>query len=76
MKCSWVRDIVGDCEALGIAAFHKQWGAPNNNPLAQEKGISAGEIRELDPFGKGGGLLDGKLVRHFPAADKKNATAA
>ncbi|NKK96972.1 DUF5131 family protein [Rhizobium leguminosarum bv. viciae] len=76
MMCNWVRDIIADCDALGIAAFHKQWGASGNNPLVQEKGIFAAEIKELDPFGKGGGLLDGRLIRHFPAGDKKNVNAA
>jgi hypothetical protein len=35
------------------------------------------EVKRRDPHGKGGGLLDGKLVREFPsrlqAADRKMA---
>ena len=29
--------------------------------------MSTGDAQALDKFGKGGGLIDGKLVREFPA---------
>ncbi len=66
MDCQWARDIVSDCKEFGIAAFHKQWGAYVNNPLISEQGMPVAEVKAIDPYGKGGGLLDGKLVREFP----------
>ena len=62
----WIRDIVTDCRRNGVALFHKQWGSYRNNPLVLEQGISLEEAKRLDPFGKGGGSVDGKLVREFP----------
>ncbi|MCF1743534.1 DUF5131 family protein [Paradevosia shaoguanensis] len=66
MNPQWARDIVADCEAMGVAPFHKQWGAYSNNPLIVEQQHSYDLAKEMDPHGKGGGLLDGKLVRKFP----------
>jgi hypothetical protein len=31
-----------------------------------EDGMTAAEARGIDSYGKGGGLIDGKLVREFP----------
>jgi protein gp37 len=76
MVSQWARDIIADCQELGIAAFHKQWGAPGNNPLVQEQGISPAQIKEIDPHGKGGGLVDGRLVREFPKGYEKAEKAA
>ncbi|SIQ24800.1 protein gp37 [Rhizobium sp. RU35A] len=67
MMAQWARDIVADCRKFGVAPFHKQWGAATNNPLVQEQGLPASLVKELDQFGKGGGLLDGELIREFPA---------
>lgn len=66
MNSQWARDIIADCKNFGIAAFHKQWGSYANNPLVQEDGMSVAEVKDLDGFGKGGGLLDGCLIREFP----------
>lgn len=66
MLAQWARDVVADCRRFGIAAFHKQWGAIGNNPLVQEQGMSPSEVKELDIYGKGGGLMDGQLIREFP----------
>lgn len=68
MNPQWARDIRDQCEALGIAFFHKQWGTYRSNPLVVEKRLSTIEAEQLDPpsNGKGGGLLDGKLYRAFP----------
>jgi protein gp37 len=66
LKPKWVRDAVADCQRLGVAAFHKQWGSYQNNPLVVETGMTPREARELDQEGKGGGLIDGELVREFP----------
>jgi hypothetical protein len=54
--------------ALGIAFFHKQWGAYDANPLIQECGLSPDDVKRRDPpaNGKGGALLDGRLWREFP----------
>lgn len=75
MEAQWAREIVQDCQAFGIAAFFKQWGSYSNNPLVQELGLTANEVKAVDNDGKGGGLLDGKLLRHFPqiAYSEENA---
>jgi protein gp37 len=66
MQPSWVRDIVTACRDLKIAPFHKQWGTYESNPLVCEQGMSKKDAAAADPNGKGGGLLDGEIVRHFP----------
>jgi protein gp37 len=66
VKPRWIRDIIADCQSRGVAAFHKQWGSYANNPLVLKQGMSTKDARVLDPHGKGGGLVDGKLVREFP----------
>ena len=42
-------------------------GSYQNNPLVVEQGLTAGEAKQMDAEGKGGGLVDGELVREFPA---------
>jgi len=66
MNPQWARDIVADCRRKGVAAFHKQWGDYRNNPLVREQGLSIKDTKAFDSYGKGGGLVDGKLVREFP----------
>ncbi|WP_315771238.1 MULTISPECIES: phage Gp37/Gp68 family protein [unclassified Bradyrhizobium] len=66
MNARWVRDVVSDCRKLRVAPFFKQWGAIGNNPLVTEQKRSPKEAALADTFGKGGGLLDHKLVREFP----------
>jgi protein gp37 len=65
-KRQWIRDVIADCRERGIAPFHKQWGVYRNNPLVVNKGMSVKEAKALDKFGKGGGLVDGELIREFP----------
>lgn len=48
--------------------FHKQWGTYRNNPLVVEEGMSFKAAQLADPYGKGGGLIDGELVREYPPA--------
>jgi protein gp37 len=62
----WVRDIIADCRRKGLTPFHKQWGTYSSNPLVAEQGMSIAEARAIDKHGKGGGLIDGNLVREFP----------
>jgi protein gp37 len=62
----WVRDVIEDCYRRGVAPFHKQWGTHSSNPLVLEDGESIADAEAIDKFGKGGGLLDGVLVREFP----------
>jgi protein gp37 len=62
----WIRDIIGDCRRKGVAPFHKQWGTYSSNPLVVQQGMSIAEVKAIDKFGKGGGLVDGVLVREFP----------
>jgi protein gp37 len=61
----WVRDIIADCQNRDVAPFHKQWGTYKSNPLVAEQGMSIKEAKRIDPFGKGGGLVDGCLVLEF-----------
>jgi protein gp37 len=62
----WVRDIIADCQNRDVAPFHKQWGTYKSNPLVAEQGMSIEDAKALDNHGKGGGLIDMKLVREFP----------
>jgi protein gp37 len=62
----WVRNIIADCRRMGVASFHKQWGSYRNNPLVVEQDMSNEKAERADNFGKGGGLVDGELVREFP----------
>lgn len=62
----WIRNVISDCRLLGIARFHRQWGHYHTNPLVVEEGLTVDEARRRDPHGKGGALVDGKLVREFP----------
>jgi protein gp37 len=66
MDPQWVRDIIADCQNSGVAPFHKQWGTYKSNPLVTEQGMSVKDAKALDNHGKGGGLVDGKLIREFP----------
>jgi hypothetical protein len=68
--------VIADCRRTEIAAFHKQWGTYKSNPLVVEQGMTIEEAKRADPFGKGGGLLDGELVHEFPTprrADHRDA---
>jgi Protein of unknown function (DUF5131) len=62
----WVRDIIKGCRNRGVAPFHKQWGTYKSNPLVVEQGLSIKDTKLVDQHGKGGGLIDMKLVREFP----------
>jgi protein gp37 len=66
LKPRWIRNIIKECQDRGVAVFHKQWGTYQNNPLVLEQGMSPSEAKAIDHFGKGGGLVDGHLVREFP----------
>jgi protein gp37 len=66
-KRRWVRDIIEDCRKHGIAVFHKQWGVYQHNPLVVNKGVTVKKAKQLDPLEKGGCLIDGKIIREFPA---------
>jgi len=66
LKPWWIRNAIRECQDRGVAVFHKQWGDYRNNPLVREQGMSPSEAKAVDHFGKGGGLVDGQLVREFP----------
>lgn len=66
LQPKWVRDVIADCRRAGVAPFHKQWGLYQSNPLVIEQGMTVREAQGIDAEGKGGGLVDGKLVREFP----------
>lgn len=72
----WARQAEADCAARGVAFFFKQWGRPANNPLVRERGLTPSEAKARDDHGKGGGLLDGRLYRAFPAPRERMAIAA
>lgn len=77
MDAQWVDDALADCERYRIAPFFKQWGNYANNPLTGSPSMSRLEQKKTDPFGKGGGLVDGALVREFPNPEFiKNTDAA
>lgn len=73
MNPEWARECRDHCERLGIAFFHKQWGIYKSNPLVFEQGMPADEAERLDPDGKGGKLLDGKVWHNFPTRLAKAA---
>ncbi|WP_404934262.1 phage Gp37/Gp68 family protein [Nitratireductor sp. L15S-10] len=62
----WVVDVLNDCQERGIAPFFKQWGQYDNNPLTGQLNLRKTDMKGVDPYGKGGGLIDGKIVREFP----------
>lgn len=72
----WVREIRDMCMAQGVSLFHKQWGMYHSNPLCFEQRMPVGEAEAQDPHvnGKGGGLLDGRLWREFPAGSATEAS--
>jgi protein gp37 len=66
MHPRWVRAVRDECRDHGIPFFFKQWGICDSNPLVFEHGMSKKEAAVVDTHGKGGGLLDGQIVRQFP----------
>jgi protein gp37 len=73
MNPQWARDVIADCRRFGVKPFHKQWGTYASNPLVFEGGLSAREAERRDDQGKGGGLLDGAVVREFPVPSLRQA---
>jgi protein gp37 len=67
MDPEWALEVRDQCQSLGIAFFHKQWGTYKNNP-AVLIGATEADARAYDSptNGKGGALLDGRLHRAFP----------
>jgi Protein of unknown function (DUF5131) len=61
----WVRDIIADCHAKGVAPFHKQWGTFAANPLVIEQGMTT-VPRSLTNLAREDGQVDGKPIREFP----------
>jgi protein gp37 len=66
----WARDAIAECRREKVAPFLKQWGTYANNPLVVEEGRTVQDAMQSDPpeNGKGGGKLDGALLREFPSA--------
>ena len=63
---NWARSITKECLDQGIPVFGKQWGDYSKSPLVTEQGYTQAQAKVLDPNGKGGALLDGKLYRDIP----------
>lgn len=59
---SWVRGIRDQCEAAGVAFFHKQWGADRNNPMPEDP-----TSKRNGGTTKGGRMLDGRIHDSMPA---------
>ncbi len=72
----WFREVRDQCVGQGVPLFLKQWGRPENNPLYLEGGKD--HVKEHDPIGKGGSLLEGKQWHQWPfyAEDPVNITPA
>jgi protein gp37 len=72
MRVEWVRDVRDQCIAAGCALLVKQYGVARNNPIYHEPAdarsprTGSARVAELDPHGKGGALVDGRLWREFP----------
>lgn len=66
MRPEWVDSILRDCSKLGIAPFFKQWGQYENNPLTGQLNLPKSDLKGIDPHGKGGGLVNGTIIRSFP----------
>lgn len=73
MEPQWVANIIKDCNKYQIAPFFKQWGNYANNPLTGSPDLSTSDRKEIDPFGKGGGLVEGRILREFPVKSSKFA---
>jgi protein gp37 len=76
MNPQWARDLIADCRAKGVAPFHKQWGSYASNPLVFEQNKTTEIAKRKDSQGKGGGLVDGKIVREFPVPTEVFSSAA
>jgi len=63
----WVRGIRDQARDQDVAIFHKQWGQYASNPFVTEQRKTIAEAKVLDPHGKGGSLLDGEILKSFPA---------
>ena len=68
MNPKWARDLAWQCYPLSIPVFLKQWGTYQSNPGVFEHGRVLQIVQRMDPprNGKGGALLDGRLLRMFP----------
>lgn len=66
MNPQWAREVVADCRRHGVRPFLKQWGSYQSNPLVSERDMALDRAKIADPHGKGGGLLDGEIIREFP----------
>ena len=73
LQPAWVENILEDCRKHRIAPFFKQWGQYENNPLTGQMNLSKSDMMGIDPYGKGGGLVNGEIVREFPDPMTKSA---
>lgn len=75
----WITNIDNTCKRDNVPHFFKQFGHHSNNPLLLDKpdGISDSEyIKQVDPIGKGGSLLNGIYVKDFPELMKTYSIAS
>jgi len=72
MVAAWVCEVIEQCVAQSLLVFFKQWGKPANNPICYEppdhrsKLTGAARDAQLDPIGKGGSTLAGRLWTEYP----------
>lgn len=64
MKYEWLKSAVEQSVAQGVPTFFKQYGIKENNPVWKKYGDKG--LREKDPIGKGGSLIDGVAWKQFP----------
>ena len=79
MQATWARDACQQCFDQRVPLFFKQWGIPQNNPLWHEAPAleePAHYVHRVDPHGKGGALVDGKLWHQWPRSFRRSSSAA
>lgn len=79
MKAEWAREACDECHRQQVPLFFKQWGIVENNPLYHQAPVfedPAQYVRRVDPHGKGGALVDGKLWHQFPRAFVPRSSSA
>jgi protein gp37 len=67
MSPAWVMEILKQCEEQNVPFFFKQWGQIKNNPDKKDPTV----ILSHPDHGKGGALIQGKIIRNFPFNKQK-----
>lgn len=62
-RVQWVRDVRDQCDAAGVALWHKQWGGPRPDSAGK---LLDGQVRQTFPAG----VLWHPSSQHSPAAEQ------